>query len=400
MGRRLIAIAADGSQIRPFIELSAQDPEYGALGGEYIPFADASSNAGRVVFNTCFYTTALPPPKVPNYFQSEIATADFDGSNPRRLTENTFEDIFPSWSPDGKRIAFLSVDDWPYPIIGTSLVTMSPEGEDWQVLAAPSEAGIAPYPPAWSPDGERLLFMRLEDGPAKPVLYVVRSDGSGETRVSDARSVGAWSPDSRKIAFAKAHGTGTGLFTINPDGSDLRFLVTILNDHRWRHVISWSPDGAHILFSCESENVCVVALDTLTVSPVSSSDEVSAAAWSPDGSRVAVRLASPSSSRPDIGLYTVRPDGTDIRWLAVGWHLRGVIPPLIGDLDRLVSLKLHYNWIGGIISAELGDLDRLEELNLHYTYLTGSIPAELGKCWQPAKVGHFETQEIRGRIEV
>ena len=95
-------------------------------------------------------------------------------------------------------------------------------------------------------------------------------------------------------------------------------------DRPWIHTLSWSPDGNHILFSCDS-GICVVDLEGNLVgeSPLSvlwpvggiSQGQYSVnvdkpvAAWSPDGSRIAVRSNGVTSG---IILYTMNPDGSGV----------------------------------------------------------------------------------------
>ena len=61
-----------------------------------------------------------------------------------------------------------------------------------------------------------------------------------------------------------------------------------------------------------------------------------------------------------------------------GTSLTGVIPPELGDLDRLTHLKLWSNELTGEIPPELGGLSMLFSLDLSYNLLSGEIPPELG----------------------
>lgn len=81
----------------------------------------------------------------------EIATSSIDGSGRKRLTKNRAADSLPVWSPDGKRIAFLSRrDDGRRDL---SLYAMSEDGSDVQRLTYALK--LQPYvPPAWSSDGQ------------------------------------------------------------------------------------------------------------------------------------------------------------------------------------------------------------------------------------------------------
>jgi Tol biopolymer transport system component len=144
---------------------------------------------------------------------SGLAIMNADGSGQHRLP-HTDGGEYPSWSPDGARIAFnsnLTGDHVMYvaQADGSKVVDLSRVGEGWQV--------------DWSPDGSSILFTSHRDHPDNYTdVYVMRPDGSGVRRLThDVGQTPAWSPDGERIVFS-----APGLFIMDPDGSDLRALPT------------------------------------------------------------------------------------------------------------------------------------------------------------------------------
>jgi hypothetical protein len=163
----------------------------------------------------------------------------------RALTSNGLSQA-PSWSPDGKRIAYLHRD---------SLFVLS----DIYVIDAAGGApvpvvrtGGAFAPPIWSPDGTRLAFTDWNVGSGD--IFVVNADGSGLTNVT--RSPGtdfqpSWSPDGTRLAFVSTRFGSSGafrpdVFVVDVSGNNVRRL-TSLNQYSVDPV--WSPDGSQIMFS-------------------------------------------------------------------------------------------------------------------------------------------------------
>ena len=96
-----------------------------------------------------------------------------DGSGDRLLPGQTAQvNLFPSWSPDGKRIAFTTAPAVNAPTHGVALINA--DGTGLVDLPVPSmRAGLA----AWSPDGKQLAFISGEEIPA---VYVCGADGNGQ----------------------------------------------------------------------------------------------------------------------------------------------------------------------------------------------------------------------------
>ena len=96
----------------------------------------------------------------------------------------------PVWSPDGRRIAFVSRRD------GKALYVMNADGSGLRIVARVEPLAT----PAWSPDGRRIAFEGRRDRHSV-ALYVVNADGSGQRTLARRGNAPAWSPDGRSIAF-------------------------------------------------------------------------------------------------------------------------------------------------------------------------------------------------------
>jgi Tol biopolymer transport system component len=138
-----------------------------------------------------------------------------------------------SASPDGK-LAFSSAGIW----------TMSIDGSNLRLVSSPSGRADYLYSPAWSPDGQRIAFMSmLRDSSYKILsiaIVVIAADGgnagtlvtlpaSGLTEYSGDNSYSlCWSPDGSKIAFTRPDGpdVGSHIYLINKDGTGLTQITT------------------------------------------------------------------------------------------------------------------------------------------------------------------------------
>ncbi len=355
-GTAVMMIDVDGSRLRAIVDANPGN------GFPYHFHADVSPDGSSIVYSSCQYPTdglyvryrhanlgrRRYPLEGRERYIYEIASVAIDGSGRRRLTENGNIDHYPSWSPDGSKVAFTR-DVLHGPFEFGPLRMMEKDGSNEQALVDEQTSFSVPSTnryrvtasaPQWSPDGEQLAVAAAEYDQGSRVhpgaVYVIRADGSGFKKVSDAVSAPSWSPDGSRLALAKYHGRYVVLVTVAPDGSDPQTVATITERGifedlvgrlylSWIDTLAWSPDGTHILFTCDV-GLCVVDLQgdlvghSLIEPPPRDPPKLSTyggrpqAAWSPDGSRIAVRLPDDPRSEPGGNpvVYTMDPDGTNV----------------------------------------------------------------------------------------
>ena len=161
-----------------------------------------------------------------------------DGSDPRRLTEDAGNDLGPTWSPDGKRIAFVSDRDG-----NKEIYVMNADGnEQIDLTRDPSED----WTPAWSPDGTMIAFSSYRDGNWE--IYMMAPDGSEVTRLtqdSGADYDPSWSPNGQQLAFSSNRDGNWEIYLVSLDGAGLSRLTV---DDGTDYAPAWSPDGKTIAF--------------------------------------------------------------------------------------------------------------------------------------------------------
>ncbi len=113
----------------------------------------------------------------------EIYVMDADGRNQRRRTNNHHDDRSPSWSPDGKQIAFSArrnghfADKWG---LTYEIYVMDADGGNEQRL---TENAVYEGQPSWSRDGKRIAFVSDRDGNTE--IYVMDADGGNPQNLSN-----------------------------------------------------------------------------------------------------------------------------------------------------------------------------------------------------------------------
>jgi WD40-like Beta Propeller Repeat len=176
-----------------------------------------------------------------------------DGSGRRRLTSGLGIDHDPRWSPDGRSIAFSRGSCDPK----CDIYVMRPDGSRVHRLTRDGHS----FWPTWAPDSSRIAFSRDKSGinRDRTDIYVMKEDGTGPRDLTSLnRSSGfqpnsfepAWSPDGQTIVFSYygCDGCDTKLAFMNPDGSHVRHLK---GGPGGLDQPAWSPDGKWIVLQTQ-----------------------------------------------------------------------------------------------------------------------------------------------------
>jgi TolB protein len=191
------------------------------------------------------------------------------------------------------------------------IVLIDPGGGNADVLT--KRRGWRDFEPAWSPDGRRIAFARTTDCYCTARLFVMRASGRRVRRLTDGRfdESPEWSPNGRLIAYDSTR----GLKVIRPDGSGERRLARFGEAAD----VAWSPDGRRLAFA-RGRYVWI-------------------APWKGEGARRLVRGGDPDWSPdgqklvympPRGGVATVRADGKGQRFLT-----NGMLPAWSPDGKRI-----------------------------------------------------------------
>ena len=286
-------------------------------------------------------------------YNYEIVLSDINGTNTKRLTENTYFDNFPTVSPDGTKIAFISSTRFPN-YLGTSsgewLVIYTVSTGESKEIALPERFISSHNPLKWSPDGESIAFVGADYGRPqkewKRAVYTVGTDGSGLTRITQAASGPAWSPDGRRLAVAVPRARDkASLYTFAADGSRPRLISPSLPrpwafpELTWMGDLAWSPDGSELLLKDHGYGIPLNGSPPAYYGPPRfpygddlQFSSILDASWSPDGSKIATRNLKNFQWEDKPGIVYIQDrDGTNIRSLV------NVVEPFRENIIRLTN---------------------------------------------------------------
>jgi len=177
-------------------------------------------------------------------FVQELDGAGAPEGAPERLTTHPGRDLQPAVSPDGKRIAFVSDRDGDNEIF--VMRANAPEGPTNKALqltknGADGNGSASDTAPDWSPDGRRLAFVSNRVGASD--VFVMNADGTKQrnlTRQPDIANLQpVWSPSGKQIAFFRnGGGADVDVFRMRADGSR---LVNLTESATREANVSWQP---------------------------------------------------------------------------------------------------------------------------------------------------------------
>ena len=238
---------------------------------------------------------------------SSIFVINADGTNRTRLTFNSWGDFNPVWSPDGKKIAFFGSDEegntpWFHIyVVNADGSNQRRLTKDLVVLGTPRLS--------WSPDSKRITYG--SEGNSEGNIYVVDLNGNTTKLAENAGTANynpAWSPDGKKIVYVGwSQLNGGAIYTINPDGSSQIKLTT--GNIRGADELIWSPDGTKIAFICppdvSSLDLSVWILNATGGKPIRVSKAygyIVQLVWSPDSKWIAFGA--------EANIHVAKADGT------------------------------------------------------------------------------------------
>ena len=209
----------------------------------------------------------------------QLQVADADGFNPQTVASSVEPLMSPSWSPDGKKMAYVSFERKSAAIYVQTLAT----GERTRVAEFPGINGA----PAWSPDGTKLALTLSKDG--SPDIYVLNLSTRSLTRLTKTFAIDtepSWSPDGRSIVFTSDRGGSPQIYSVPSQGGQEKRL-TFSGDYNAR--ASFSPDGKSIVMVHGNGNdyrIAVMELASRSINVLTSGRSDESPSFAPNGSMI------------------------------------------------------------------------------------------------------------------
>ena len=230
----------------------------------------------------------------------ELYLVQPDGTGLTRLTQNDRVDTSPSWSPDGRQIAFRSRVDG-----SADIFVMDANGENWRnLIKDPEDSILDDFYPEWNPQRDLIAlytdrFYSPAVGCAWHRLAVMPLAGGAdniqvlEKPLTEQETLG-WAPNGRHLAFSSRcdmqREGGVDLFQWDIDTDE---VIQLTNDGNINASPAYSHDGRFLAYQSvhpgESADLYLLNLETGEIANLTNNPEVKDAhpTWSPDDSQIA-----------------------------------------------------------------------------------------------------------------
>lgn len=217
---------------------------------------------------------------------TDIFVIHADGTRMRQVTRDAGDEGSPTWSPDGKSLAFISTT-WQLTTdqsnAKSAISVIAANGSRRRVLFRAQAYQLPLYDLAWSPKGPRIAFVWYRD--PEFGLWLLRLDGSADPVTSGLVGSSSWAPDGKRLAYDGRD----GIFVADVRTRSERFVRGTENSG----CPEWSPDGKWIAVCTSNGDGAnrIQSLDVMTPTgarrrQLVTGGAISPVAWSPNSDAI------------------------------------------------------------------------------------------------------------------
>lgn len=210
----------------------------------------------------------------------QLQYADADGERARTILRSKQPIMSPAWSPDAKKIAYVSFENDGLPVIYIHTLA---SGERQIVSRSRGINGA----PAWSPDGTRLALTLSKDG--NPEIYVLDLETNGFQRLTNDYAIDTepcWMPDGKTLLFTSSRSGGPQIYQVNVASGAVKRITF---NGRYNSRPSITPDGRFLVYvhrNADQFNIAVQDLVRNTFQIVTQTQFDESPSVAPNGSMV------------------------------------------------------------------------------------------------------------------
>lgn len=251
-----------------------------------------------------------------NSVEYSLWIADMDGVNKQILLKSKEPLMSPTWSPDGQKIAYASLEER-----GAQRIFIQDwkTGTRWPMQVRGISKRALQGAPSWSPDGKKLAFHNIINGNAE--IYVIDLSNKKTRRITKHRALDtepSWTPDGKFIIFTSLRGGSPQLYKIPANGGRAKRL-TFEGNENLRAAVSPKGNTIAMVHSAERNkySIGILDLDSGQMNIITDGTFDESPSFAPNGSMI---LYATSKGRQGV-LKAVSVDGEVENVLTFGEHI-------------------------------------------------------------------------------